>query len=83
MNMMSLLRARQRAERINAAVLKLEKMGPLNPVRVRTDERRTFLLGHTSDLVFYNGQSFCVVWKNLGGGVWEARLRREGADGAS
>jgi hypothetical protein len=75
MNMMAALRARQRADRINAAVLRLEKMGPLKQVRVRTDERRTYLLCHTSDLVFYNGQGFCLCWKNLGSGVWEAQLR--------
>jgi hypothetical protein len=74
MNMLALLRARQRAERINASILKLEKMTPLNRVRVRTDERRAYMLAHTSDLVFYNGCGYRVCWKNLQGGVWEAYL---------
>jgi hypothetical protein len=74
MNMMAILRARQRAERINAAVLRIEKMDPRNPVRVRTDERRAYLLSHSSDFVFFLGQAYRVCWKNLQGGVWEAYL---------
>lgn len=74
MNITTILRARARMERINAAVLKLEKMTPRNRVRVRTDERRTYMLAHSSDLVFFEGRGYRVCWKNLQGGVWEAYL---------